>query len=118
MKIRPTSKTTVPYQHDVSIDSPIPTYTPITQLTYNQPPCSVVHNVVVKVIPTEELTKELTNRIAIDQAGRYPVTSFEGHKYVTVMVDVDTGYINAAGINSQKAPQLVLGFQECYENLN
>ena len=104
MKIRPTSKTTVPYQHDVSIDLPIPTYTPITQLTYNQPPRSVVHNVVVKVIPTEELTKELTNRIAIDQAGRYPVTSFEGDKYVTVMVDVDTGYINAARISSRKAP--------------
>ena len=61
----------------------------------------------MKVISTEELTKELTNRIAIDQAGRYPVTSFEGDKYVTVMVDVDTGYINAAGISSRKAPQLV-----------
>ena len=71
----------------------------------------------VKVIPTEELTKELTNRITINQAGRYPVTSFEGHKYVTVMVDVDIGYINAARINSRKAPQLVLGFQECYEEL-
>ena len=117
MKIRPTSKNTVPYQHDVLIYLPILTYTPITQPTYNSPPRSVVHNVVVKVIPTEELTKELTNRIAIDQAGRNPVTSFEGDKYVTVMVDVDTGYINAAGISSRKAPQLVLGFQECYEEL-
>ena len=117
MKIRPTSKTTVPYQHDVSIDSPIPTYTPIMQPTYNQPPHSVVYSVVVKVIPTEELTKKLTNRIAINQAGRYPVTSFEGHKYVTVMVDVDTGYINAAVFSSQKASQLVLGFQECYKEL-
>ena len=77
----------------------------------------MLHNVVLKVIPTEESTKELTNRIAIDQAGRYPVTSFEGDKYVTVMVDVDTGYINAAGISSRKAPQLVLGFQECYKKL-
>ena len=100
MEIRLTSKTPVPYQHDVLIDSPIPTYTPITHPTYNPPPRSVVHNVVVKVIPTEELTKELTNRITIDQAGRYPVTSFEGHEYVTVMMNVDTGYINAAEINS------------------
>ena len=107
----------VPYQHDVTIDSPIPTYTPITQPTNLLPPRSVVHNVVVKVVPTEELTKELTNRIAIDQAGRYPVTSFENDKYATVMVDVDTGYINAAGISSRKAPQLVQGFQECYEEL-
>ena len=100
MKIRPTSKTPVPYQHDVSIDSPILTYTPITPPTHNQAPCSVVHNVVVKVILTEELTKELTNRIVINQAGRYPVTSFEGHKYVAVMVDVDTGYTNAAEITT------------------
>ena len=33
------------------------------------------------------------------------------------MVDVDTGYINAAGIASRKAPQLVKGFQECYKEL-
>ena len=33
------------------------------------------------------------------------------------MVDVDTGYINAAGIASRKAPQLVKGFQQCYEEL-
>ena len=65
----------------------------------------------------EEFTKDLTNRIAIDQAGRYPVRSFDGCKYVTVMVDVDAGYINAAGITSRKAPQLVQGFQECYEEL-
>ena len=98
MKIRPTSKTLVPYQQDLTIDSPIPTYTPVTT------PRSVVYNVVVKVIPTEKLTKELTNRIAINQIGQYPVTSFEGHKYITVMMDVDTGYINSAGITSRKAP--------------
>ena len=100
MKLRPTSKTSVPYQHNLTIDSPIPTYTPVTPPTHANAPSSVVHNVIVKVMPTEELTKELTNRIAIDQAGQYLVTSFEGHTYVTVMMDVDTGYINAAGITS------------------
>ena len=30
MKIRPTNKTTVPYQQDLTIDLPIPTYTPVT----------------------------------------------------------------------------------------
>ena len=53
----------------------------------------------------EEFTKDLTNSIAIDQAGRYPVTSFDRYKYVTVMVDMDTEYINAAPITSRKAPQ-------------
>ena len=33
------------------------------------------------------------------------------------MMDVDTGYINVAGIISPKAPPLVKGFQECYEEL-
>ena len=69
MKIRPTSKTLVPYQRDLTIDSTIPTYTLVTLPTHNNAPCSVVHNIVIKVIPTEELTKELTNRIAINQAG-------------------------------------------------
>ena len=45
------------------------------------------------------------------------MTSFEGDKYVTVKVDVDTWYINAAGISSRKEPDLVCGFQECYEEL-
>ena len=111
MKICPPSKTSVLYQHDLTIDSPIPTYTPVSPPTHDNTPHSVVHNVVVKVISTEEFTKKLTNRIAIDHAVRYPVTSFEGHKYVTIMVGVDTGYINAAGITSRKAPQLVKGFQ-------
>ena len=117
MKICPTNKTTVPYQHDMTIDSPIPTYTPITTPSHNNEPCSVVHNVMVKVIPTEELTRGLTNRIAIDQAGRYPVMLFEGHKYVIVMMDVDTGYITAAPISLRKSQQLLKGFQECYEEL-
>ena len=101
----------MPYQQDLTIDSPILTYASVTTLPHNKATCSVVHNVVVKVIPTEELTKELTNRIAIDQEGRYPVISFEGHKYGTVIVDVDIGYTNVAGIASQKAPKLVKGFQ-------
>ena len=37
--------------------------------------------------------------------------------FCILVVDVDTGYINAAGISSHKAPQLVCGFQECYEEL-
>ena len=76
MKIRLTSKTAAPYQHNTSIDSLIPTYTTVTP-PMHPAPRSVAHNVVIKVIPTEELTRELANRVAIYQAGRYPVTSFE-----------------------------------------
>ena len=90
---------------------PLPTTKPRTQ------PRSVFHNVLVKVIPTLELTKEMTNQIAIDQPGRFPVTSFDNHKYITVVVDVDAGYITAAPIRSRKAAELVRGFTECYDEL-
>ena len=33
------------------------------------------------------------------------------------MVDVDTGYINTARKTSRKVPQLVKGFEECYDEL-
>ena len=48
MKMHPINRTTVLYQLDLTIDSPIPTYTPvITTLSHNNDPCSVVHNIVV-----------------------------------------------------------------------
>ena len=71
MKIRPTNKATPTalYQQDMTIYSPIPTYTTATTLSPNMTPRSVVNNVIVKVIPVEDFMKDLTNPIAIDQAG-------------------------------------------------
>ena len=78
-----------------------------------------MYKVVVKVIPTEELTKELTNQIAIDQVDQYPVTSFEGYKNVTLMAHIDVRYQihYSCPISSTKAPQLVKVFQKCYDEL-
>ena len=37
-------------------------------------------------------TKELKNMIGSDLAGRYPITSARGHKYILVMYDYDANY--------------------------
>ena len=60
---------------------------------------------------------ELKNLIAIDLSGRYPVTSARGHKYIFVMYDYDSNYINAIPITSRKSCELVRAFTECYDAL-
>ena len=60
---------------------------------------------------------DLKNLIAMDMAGRYPVTSARGHKYIMVMYDYDTNYINAVPIKSRKSNELVQAFKICYDEL-
>ncbi|OEU19979.1 hypothetical protein FRACYDRAFT_182300, partial [Fragilariopsis cylindrus CCMP1102] len=55
--------------------------------------------------------------IAMDLPGRYPVTSARGHKYIMVMYDYDTNYINAVPIRSRKSSELVAAFKFCYDEL-
>jgi hypothetical protein len=74
---------------------------------------SVIHNVSVSTIPASELQ----NMIATDLPGRYPITSGMGHKYLFVMYDTDSGYINAIPIKSRKSGELVKAYQTCYDTL-
>ena len=57
------------------------------------------------------------NTIEVDLSGQYPDTFFDGHKYIYVMYDIITNYINAKGLRSRKAPELLRGFEECYNDL-
>ena len=59
----------------------------------------------------------MTDQISIDQPRLFPVTSFEQHKYITVMIDLDAGYIIAAPIKSRKVAELVQCFQVYYDEL-
>ena len=77
------------------------------------PPRSHVHDVAVGTIPESDLQ----NLIATDLPGRYPITSARGHKYLFVMVDTDSGYINAVPIKSRKSSELVRAYQHCYDEL-
>jgi hypothetical protein len=53
----------------------------------------------------------------MDLPGRYPVTSARGHKYIFVMYDYDSNFINAIPIKSRKSHILVEAFKECYSAL-
>ncbi|OEU20461.1 hypothetical protein FRACYDRAFT_181335 [Fragilariopsis cylindrus CCMP1102] len=60
---------------------------------------------------------DMKQLIAMDLPGRYPVTSARGHKYIMVMYDYDTNYINAVPIKSRKSSELVAAFKFCYDEL-
>jgi len=60
---------------------------------------------------------EMKNMLGIDFAGRYPTTSQRGNKYVFVMYDYDTNYINAIAVKSRKTNEYLRAFQECYDEL-
>jgi len=83
-------------------------------------PPRTVHNVGVNVIDNETLgsNPEIKNVIATDLAGRYLIISDRGHhKYIFVMCDYDSNYINAILITSRKGCILVRAFTECYDSL-
>ena len=44
---------------------------------------------------------EMKNMMGFDFAGRYPITSQRGHKYIFIMYDYDTNYINAVPVKSR-----------------
>ena len=43
--------------------------------------------------------------------------SFKNQKYIYVIHDSITKYINAKGLKSRKTLELLRGFEECYNNL-
>ena len=57
------------------------------------------------------------NTVGVDLPGQYSTTSFSGYKYIYVMHDSITSYINAKGLKSRKSGELLRGFEECYNDL-
>jgi hypothetical protein len=45
--------------------------------------------------------EELRNMVASDLAGRFPITSSRGHKYIFIMIDFNSNYIHAAPVKSR-----------------
>ena len=56
------------------------------------------HNVTIAIIREDEIGDELTNMIAMDLPGRYPITSANGHKYIFIMFDLDSDYIKGVAM--------------------
>ena len=90
-------------------DEPEPTPIPMTVPTDN------VHDVYVGCF--ENPLYDDRNTVGVDLPGRYPNTSFDGHRYIYVMVDSITNYINAKGLKSRTTGELQRGFEECYNDL-
>ena len=85
-------RSTQPVPATVVEDEPEPPLDPITE------PVSNVHDVFVHCF--ENPLYDDRNTIGVDLPGRYPDTSFDGHKYIYVMHDTITNYINAKGLTS------------------
>ena len=49
--------------------------------------------------------------------GRYPITSARGAKYVMIMYDYNSGYMNAFTMKSRKSDKLVRAFKVGYDEL-
>ena len=93
----------------VEDDEPEPHPEPITEPTSN------IHDAFVHCF--ENPLYNDRNTIGVDLPGRYPDTSFDRHKYIYVMHDMITNYINVKGLTSRRAPELIRGFEECYNDL-
>ena len=61
--------------------------------------------------------EDLKRTISTDQTGRFPVTSARGHKYLFVMYDFDSNYINAIPITSRHEKELIRAWTTCYDDL-
>ena len=59
----------------------------------------------------------MKNFIAMDFAGRYPVTSKRVHKYIFIMYNFENSYIKAVSVKSQETDNYIEAFQLCYDNL-
>ena len=78
----------------------------------NPKPRSKIHDVGCIIMDD----KELRNLIAMDLPGRFPITSARGYKYIFVMLDYDSDYINAIPMTSRKTSEMLRCFKECYDD--
>jgi hypothetical protein len=73
---------------------------------------SRIHDVEVHVVENN-----VNNNVAMDLPGRLPITSRRGNKYIFLMIDHDTNYINAIPIKSRKSSELVNAYNTCCEEM-
>ena len=63
------------------------------------------------------LIDDMTNMVAMDITGRYPVTSNRGHKCIFVLLDKDTNHIYLHAMKSRKSSDIVDAYKACYSRL-
>ena len=76
-------------------------------------PTSHTCHVTVDIINTTA-DKDFRNMIVTDLSGSFPITSAHDHKYLFVMFDTDSNFINAVLIKNKSTPKLLRGFKICH----
>ena len=104
-KIKKHIRSSKPAPNDANADFPAP-YSPASQ----------TRHAAFDIINTTT-DKEFQNMIATDLPGHYPITSLLGHKYLFVMFDTDSNFINTVPIKNNPTPELIKGFKHCHKYL-
>ena len=68
----------------------------------------------IAIIREDKIGDKLTNMIAMDLPGRYPITSADGHKYIFIMLDLDSDYIKGVAMKSRKTSEMIRCYSICY----
>ena len=104
-KIKKHIRSSKPAPNDANADFPAP-YSPASQ----------TRHAAFDIINTTT-DKEFQNMIATDLPGHYPITSLLGHKYLFVMFDTDSNFINAVPIKNRSTLELIKGFKHYHDYL-
>ena len=61
--------------------------------------------------------REATEEVHTDQTGRFPVVSSKGHKYIMVLIDIDSNYIAMQPMRSRETAELIRTYKIIMERL-
>ena len=59
--------------------------------------------------------QDLNGMISVDQTGKFPILSQQGHRYIMILYNYDTNGILATGVQSRKAIDLIDAYESLYQ---
>ncbi len=61
--------------------------------------------------------KDATEMVHTDQTGRFPVTSSRGHRYIMVLIEIDSNYIAMEPMKSRETAEMIRAYKAIMDNL-
>jgi hypothetical protein len=61
--------------------------------------------------------RETTEEVHTDQTGRFPVVSRKGHKYIMILIDIDSSYIFMEPMRSRETAELIQTYKTIMDQL-
>jgi hypothetical protein len=61
--------------------------------------------------------KEATKMVHTDQTGRFPVTSSRGHRYIMVLIEIDSNYIAMEPMKSRETAEMIRAYRVIMDKL-